>query len=162
MQMWILTSLAFSLISEPIQICDFGLAKWLPRQWTHHNVSKFEGTFGFVSQKLLVLAFIGVIMVQRITMFLELQLFCSWILHARHSWWENRCLFIWGPAFGAHNRTPSCWSFTAKCCDMGNFTSEQFNHYASCHMLELLNCLILFILPFRQSLCLIAMILGSS
>ncbi|WCJ28771.1 Protein kinase family protein [Euphorbia peplus] len=32
--------------SEP-QICDFGLAKWLPRQWTHHNVSKFEGTFGY-------------------------------------------------------------------------------------------------------------------
>ncbi|XP_015570421.1 receptor-like cytosolic serine/threonine-protein kinase RBK2 isoform X2 [Ricinus communis] len=31
---------------EP-QICDFGLAKWLPRQWTHRNVSKFEGTFGY-------------------------------------------------------------------------------------------------------------------
>ncbi|KAG5004281.1 hypothetical protein JHK84_028549 [Glycine max] len=31
---------------EP-QICDFGLAKWLPEQWTHHNVSKFEGTFGY-------------------------------------------------------------------------------------------------------------------
>ncbi|GMN25163.1 hypothetical protein TIFTF001_000821 [Ficus carica] len=30
-----------------IQICDFGLAKWLPKQWTHHNVSKFEGTFGY-------------------------------------------------------------------------------------------------------------------
>ncbi|KDP23567.1 hypothetical protein JCGZ_23400 [Jatropha curcas] len=29
------------------QICDFGLAKWLPRQWTHHNVQKFEGTFGY-------------------------------------------------------------------------------------------------------------------
>lgn len=29
------------------QICDFGLAKWLPRQWTHHNISKFEGTFGY-------------------------------------------------------------------------------------------------------------------
>ncbi|KAK9691840.1 hypothetical protein RND81_09G223500 [Saponaria officinalis] len=29
------------------QICDFGLAKWLPRQWTHHNVSIFEGTFGY-------------------------------------------------------------------------------------------------------------------
>ncbi|XVE62939.1 hypothetical protein DITRI_Ditri06bG0159500 [Diplodiscus trichospermus] len=37
---------------EP-QICDFGLAKWLPKQWTHHNVSKFEGTFGFVSLKYL-------------------------------------------------------------------------------------------------------------
>ncbi|XP_010674984.2 receptor-like cytosolic serine/threonine-protein kinase RBK2 isoform X1 [Beta vulgaris subsp. vulgaris] len=31
---------------EP-QICDFGLAKWLPRQWTHHNITKFEGTFGY-------------------------------------------------------------------------------------------------------------------
>ncbi|XP_055960887.1 receptor-like cytosolic serine/threonine-protein kinase RBK2 isoform X2 [Mercurialis annua] len=29
------------------QICDFGLAKWLPGQWTHRNVSKFEGTFGY-------------------------------------------------------------------------------------------------------------------
>ncbi|XP_052176549.1 receptor-like cytosolic serine/threonine-protein kinase RBK2 isoform X2 [Diospyros lotus] len=26
---------------EP-QICDFGLAKWLPKEWTHHNVPKFE------------------------------------------------------------------------------------------------------------------------
>ncbi|CAK8572411.1 unnamed protein product [Lathyrus sativus] len=31
---------------EP-QICDFGLAKWLPEQLTHHNVSRFEGTFGY-------------------------------------------------------------------------------------------------------------------
>ncbi|XP_050890095.1 receptor-like cytosolic serine/threonine-protein kinase RBK2 [Lathyrus oleraceus] len=31
---------------EP-QICDFGLAKWLPEQLTHHNVSTFEGTFGY-------------------------------------------------------------------------------------------------------------------
>ncbi|XP_059438670.1 receptor-like cytosolic serine/threonine-protein kinase RBK2 isoform X2 [Corylus avellana] len=31
---------------EP-QICDFGLAKWLPKHWTHHSVSKFEGTFGY-------------------------------------------------------------------------------------------------------------------
>ncbi|CAK9158567.1 unnamed protein product, partial [Ilex paraguariensis] len=31
----------------PIQICDFGVANWLPQQWTHHNVSKFEGTFGY-------------------------------------------------------------------------------------------------------------------
>ncbi|KAG6599276.1 Receptor-like cytosolic serine/threonine-protein kinase RBK2, partial [Cucurbita argyrosperma subsp. sororia] len=28
-------------------ICDFGLAKWLPKQWTHYSVSKFEGTFGY-------------------------------------------------------------------------------------------------------------------
>ncbi|KAK6239264.1 hypothetical protein QUC31_004733 [Theobroma cacao] len=41
---------------EP-QICDFGLAKWLPEHWTHHTVSKFEGTFGALdySQQSLVL-----------------------------------------------------------------------------------------------------------
>lgn len=32
---------------EP-QISDFGLAKWLPDHWTHHIVSKFEGTFGYL------------------------------------------------------------------------------------------------------------------
>ncbi|XP_019462746.1 PREDICTED: receptor-like cytosolic serine/threonine-protein kinase RBK2 isoform X1 [Lupinus angustifolius] len=32
---------------EP-QISDFGLAKWLPDQWSHHTVSKFEGTFGYL------------------------------------------------------------------------------------------------------------------
>ncbi|CAH9073585.1 unnamed protein product [Cuscuta epithymum] len=31
------------------EICDFGLAKWLPKEWTHHNVSNFEGTFGYRS-----------------------------------------------------------------------------------------------------------------
>ncbi|KAL0672723.1 hypothetical protein Bca4012_000703 [Brassica carinata] len=29
-------------------ISDFGLAKWLPDQWTHHTVSKIEGTFGYL------------------------------------------------------------------------------------------------------------------
>ncbi|KAL5712737.1 hypothetical protein ACHQM5_014878 [Ranunculus cassubicifolius] len=33
---------------EP-QICDFGLAKWLPTEWTHHTVTKFEGTFGYLA-----------------------------------------------------------------------------------------------------------------
>ncbi|GAB2266370.1 hypothetical protein Dimus_001380 [Dionaea muscipula] len=32
---------------EP-QISDFGLAKWLPEHWTHHTVSKIEGTFGYL------------------------------------------------------------------------------------------------------------------
>lgn len=35
-----------------MQISDFGLAKWLPEHWTHHTVSKVEGTFGFVIRKL--------------------------------------------------------------------------------------------------------------
>ncbi|XP_044498733.1 receptor-like cytosolic serine/threonine-protein kinase RBK2 [Mangifera indica] len=30
------------------QISDFGLSKWLPDQWTHHTVSKVEGTFGYL------------------------------------------------------------------------------------------------------------------
>ncbi|KAK4357324.1 hypothetical protein RND71_022934 [Anisodus tanguticus] len=35
---------------EP-QICDFGLAKWLPERWTHLTLGKFEGTFGCVHAK---------------------------------------------------------------------------------------------------------------
>ncbi|KAK8269489.1 hypothetical protein V6Z12_D11G133100 [Gossypium hirsutum] len=38
---------------EP-QICDFGLAKWLPENWTHHTVSKFEGTFGYLAPEYLM------------------------------------------------------------------------------------------------------------
>ncbi|KAK7337830.1 hypothetical protein VNO77_18417 [Canavalia gladiata] len=38
---------------EP-QICDFGLAKWLPDQCTHYNVSKFEGTFGYFAPEYLM------------------------------------------------------------------------------------------------------------
>ncbi|KAF7818274.1 receptor-like cytosolic serine/threonine-protein kinase RBK2 [Senna tora] len=38
---------------EP-QICDYGLAKWLPENWTHHTVSKFEGTFGYLAPEYLL------------------------------------------------------------------------------------------------------------
>lgn len=38
---------------EP-QICDFGLAKWLPEHWTHHTVSRFEGTFGYLAPEYLM------------------------------------------------------------------------------------------------------------
>lgn len=58
------------------QICDFGLAKWLPKQWTHCTVSKFEGTFGYfapeyfmhgiVDEKIDVFAF-GVLLLELIT-----------------------------------------------------------------------------------------------
>ncbi|XP_022967540.1 receptor-like cytosolic serine/threonine-protein kinase RBK2 isoform X3 [Cucurbita maxima] len=58
------------------QICDFGLAKWLPKQWTHHIVSKFEGTFGYlppeylshgiVDEKTDVFAF-GVLLLELVT-----------------------------------------------------------------------------------------------
>ncbi|GMI69825.1 hypothetical protein HRI_000651800 [Hibiscus trionum] len=42
------------LLSEHFdaQISDFGLSKWLPDQWTHHTVSKVEGTFGYVAPEL--------------------------------------------------------------------------------------------------------------
>ncbi|KAL4579853.1 hypothetical protein LXL04_016021 [Taraxacum kok-saghyz] len=60
---------------EP-QICDFGLATWLPKEWTHHNVSKFEGTFGYfapeyfmhgiVDEKIDVFSF-GVLILEIIT-----------------------------------------------------------------------------------------------
>ncbi|XP_019172837.1 PREDICTED: receptor-like cytosolic serine/threonine-protein kinase RBK2 [Ipomoea nil] len=34
------------------QISDFGLAKWLPEQWSHLTVSQFEGTFGYLPPEL--------------------------------------------------------------------------------------------------------------
>lgn len=33
---------------EP-QISDFGLAKWLPSEWTHHSIVPIEGTFGYLA-----------------------------------------------------------------------------------------------------------------
>ncbi|URE02436.1 Protein kinase domain containing protein [Musa troglodytarum] len=30
------------------QISDFGLAKWLPSEWTHRAISPIEGTFGYI------------------------------------------------------------------------------------------------------------------
>ncbi|CAL0320589.1 unnamed protein product [Lupinus luteus] len=38
---------------EP-QICDFGLAKWLPENWSHHTIAKFEGTFGYLAPEYLL------------------------------------------------------------------------------------------------------------
>ncbi|XP_010525724.1 PREDICTED: receptor-like cytosolic serine/threonine-protein kinase RBK2 [Tarenaya hassleriana] len=31
------------------QISDFGLAKWLPSQWSHHSIAPIEGTFGHLA-----------------------------------------------------------------------------------------------------------------
>ncbi|XP_077216402.1 protein kinase superfamily protein [Tasmannia lanceolata] len=60
---------------EP-QISDFGLAKWLPKQMTHHSVVPIEGTFGYlapeyfmhgtVNEKTDVFAF-GVLLLEIIT-----------------------------------------------------------------------------------------------
>ncbi|KAF9613865.1 hypothetical protein IFM89_012413 [Coptis chinensis] len=33
---------------EP-QISDFGLAKWLPTQWSHHSIHPIEGTLGYLA-----------------------------------------------------------------------------------------------------------------
>lgn len=35
--------------SKIFQISDFGLAKWLPSQWTHHSIVPIEGTFGYAT-----------------------------------------------------------------------------------------------------------------
>ncbi|KAE9453214.1 hypothetical protein C3L33_14898, partial [Rhododendron williamsianum] len=48
---------------EP-QVSDFGLAKWLPEQWTHLTVSQFEGTL--VDEKTDVYAY-GVLLLELIT-----------------------------------------------------------------------------------------------
>uniref|UniRef100_A0A162A990 Protein kinase domain-containing protein n=1 Tax=Daucus carota subsp. sativus TaxID=79200 RepID=A0A162A990_DAUCS len=58
------------------QISDFGLAKWLPSQWTHHSIVPIEGTFGhlapeyfmhgFVDEKTDVFAF-GVLLLEIIS-----------------------------------------------------------------------------------------------
>ncbi|XP_076945781.1 putative receptor-like serine/threonine-protein kinase At5g57670 [Bidens hawaiensis] len=32
-----------------VQISDFGLAKWLPSNWTHHAMFPIEGTFGYLA-----------------------------------------------------------------------------------------------------------------
>lgn len=44
------------LLTEEFEakICDFGLAKWLPESWTHHTISKFEGTFGYLAPEFLL------------------------------------------------------------------------------------------------------------
>ncbi|KAI3964132.1 hypothetical protein MKW92_039650 [Papaver armeniacum] len=65
-----------SQISNLMQICDFGLAKWLPKEWTHLTVSKFEGTVGYlapeyfmhgvVDEKIDVFAF-GVLLLELVT-----------------------------------------------------------------------------------------------
>jgi hypothetical protein len=34
------------LIRGKVQISDFGLARWLPSEWTHHAIAPIEGTFG--------------------------------------------------------------------------------------------------------------------
>lgn len=38
---------------EP-RISDFGMAKWLPDQWTHLTVSQFEGTFGYLPPEIFI------------------------------------------------------------------------------------------------------------
>ncbi|KNA19784.1 hypothetical protein SOVF_058320 [Spinacia oleracea] len=42
------TNILLSEDFEP-QISDFGLAKWLPTQWTHHSIAPIEGTVGYLA-----------------------------------------------------------------------------------------------------------------
>uniref|UniRef100_A0A0D9XUN3 Protein kinase domain-containing protein n=1 Tax=Leersia perrieri TaxID=77586 RepID=A0A0D9XUN3_9ORYZ len=44
-------NLEFYCLQAPVdlfKICDFGLAKWLPANLTHYQVTTFEGTFGYL------------------------------------------------------------------------------------------------------------------
>ncbi|KAE9609863.1 hypothetical protein Lal_00006233 [Lupinus albus] len=42
------SNILLTLDFEP-RISDFGLAKWLPSQWTHHSIAPIEGTFGHLA-----------------------------------------------------------------------------------------------------------------
>lgn len=42
------TNILLSEDFEP-QISDFGLAKWLPTQWSHHSIAPIEGTVGYLA-----------------------------------------------------------------------------------------------------------------
>lgn len=42
------TNILLTADFEPL-ISDFGLAKWLPSQWTHHSIVPIEGTFGHLA-----------------------------------------------------------------------------------------------------------------
>lgn len=59
-----------------MQICDYGLAKWLPEQWTHLTISEFEGTFGFVERNIF-LFLISIHQDSTTNFFVSLQLFTS-------------------------------------------------------------------------------------
>ncbi|KAG4988749.1 hypothetical protein JHK85_031732 [Glycine max] len=41
--------IGYGVEGEMFLISDFGLAKWLPDQWTHHTISKVENKFGFAN-----------------------------------------------------------------------------------------------------------------
>ncbi|KAF9595373.1 hypothetical protein IFM89_000291 [Coptis chinensis] len=45
----ILNFLQMETCHQHYMITDFGLAKWLPKQWTHHSVIPIEGTFGYLA-----------------------------------------------------------------------------------------------------------------
>ncbi|GAB2215609.1 hypothetical protein Drorol1_Dr00019998, partial [Drosera rotundifolia] len=66
----------YTKLPNCLQISDFGVAMWLPRQCTHHTVFKSEGTFGYfapeyimhgiVDEKIDVFSF-GVLLLELIT-----------------------------------------------------------------------------------------------
>lgn len=102
-----------------VQICDFGLAKWLPEQWTHHTISKVEGTFGLVKLNLPPLVILKRCFTCIFIGFSQLQLSCSWVLNAWDSRWKDRRLCLRCITTGIGHRTPSSWLLSAKPCIMG-------------------------------------------
>ncbi|XP_075507215.1 receptor-like cytosolic serine/threonine-protein kinase RBK2 [Primulina tabacum] len=75
---------------EP-QICDFGLAKWLPERWTHLTVSKFEGTFGYLAPEFLMHGIVD----EKTDIFAFGVLLLELITGRRALDYSNRSLLIW-------------------------------------------------------------------
>lgn len=108
------------------QISDFGLAKWLPSQWTHHSIAPIEGTFGYFKnsshkienwtiskcdcngEKLLNFCF-----------FFLLQALGSWVLYAWNCGWEDGCFCIWSLFTRNHFRAETSWWVTPKLAQLG-------------------------------------------
>ena len=86
------------------QISDFGLAKWLPTEWTHRAIAPIEGTFGclapeyytrgIVDEKTDVFAF-GVVLLELLT-------------GRRAIDGKNHCLVAWVRLFPAFKITWTC------------------------------------------------------
>ncbi|XP_058081528.1 receptor-like cytosolic serine/threonine-protein kinase RBK1 isoform X2 [Magnolia sinica] len=117
---------------EP-QISDFGLAKWLPNQWSHHIVFPIEGTFGYlapeyfmhgiVDEKTDVFAF-GVLLLELITgrraVDASRQSLVMWVVKLLRG--ENGR----GEVKGREHRPNVLKSFLFDACDLDDYTCSRY------------------------------------